>query len=568
MISVFRGLGSPYLPTIKEVEMSNTGITWLHLSDWHEGAEKKLKLGNTYNRDQVRNRLMDDIKKQKRDNPDLNHIDFIIFSGDIAFSGTQDEYEKAEKFFRDVLCAAGFDPNNQEDRKRLFIVPGNHDLERGKFGMLPQDLPKRFTDRDQVPDWLNDEEKRGELLKPFANYKVFATNLTNQQQPDYGYISRLNCEQGGKEVVLLGINSALMAGRKIGKNIDDYGKLIVGEPQITTLLDEVKKNPREDEVRIAVLHHPFEWLAEFDRSSVRNLLIENCHFILCGHQHEQKIYQIQGLEGNYIMIPAGASYENREYHNSYNFVHLDFENQQGKIYLRRWIDDKWNRDDATYKNGEYTFCIPTKKDKSQQVSTANCHQLVQELTEQYKKMDDWKKLHNQWQELCTSLILAQTEISRKEDSNREDSIPFEIFDSLEQNWRLRCNNKLIELLDFYQIHPKIIEEIQVRTQDTKIETARNNLDKQIENINKKIINEHKELTYREHHKNEYQKEVESQLGASLRAKNFQIKNLKSSLQSLLEEVNNFLTYLDLNLQMSIKDFEEKLRDLNRDIIQL
>jgi predicted phosphodiesterase len=399
MISVFRGLGSPYLPTIKEVEMSNTGITWLHLSDWHEGAEKKLKLGNTYDRDQVRNRLMDDIKKQKRDNPDLNHIDFIIFSGDIAFSGTQGEYQKAEKFFREVLFAAGFDPNNQEDRKRLFIVPGNHDLERGKFGMLPQDLPKRFTDRDQVPDWLNDEEKRGELLKPFANYKDFATKWTNQKEPDCGYISRLNCEQSGKEVVLLGINSALMAGRTIDGNIDDYGKLIVGEPQITTLLEEVNGQPKENELRIAVLHHPFEWLAEFDRSSVRNLLIENCHFILCGHQHEQKIYQIQGLEGNYIMIPAGASYENREYHNSYNFVHLDFENQQGKIYLRRWIDDKWKRDDATYNNGEYTFRIPGVGQRRE-----DDPQFLRKLAEKYRELKDWKEQHKNWQALCTDVI--------------------------------------------------------------------------------------------------------------------------------------------------------------------
>ena len=92
------------------------GITWLHLSDWHQQ-------GKDFHQQVIRDALLEDIRNRASINPDLAKIDFLVFSGDVAFSGQAEEYQAAIKFLFDPLLAASkLDPN------RLFIIPGNHDL--------------------------------------------------------------------------------------------------------------------------------------------------------------------------------------------------------------------------------------------------------------------------------------------------------------------------------------------------------------------------------------------------------------------------------------------------------
>lgn len=349
-----------------------TGITWLHLSDWHEGAEDYDQSLVQFDRlSVVLPKLIEDIRNRQEISSELSQVDFIVFSGDVAFSGEKEQYEKAyQHFFEPILKATSL------TKDKLFIVPGNHDLDRKvvKHTDYSAVLKKPFgdgedfkTDEDVKQALTNNEERFNALLKPFSTFKQFLGETTQQNQADYSCFLSLK-DINGRQVALLGINSALMAGREKNSQgeIGDYGKLIVGEPQV----DELIKKAQDFDVRIAVLHHPFEWLTEFDRSEIKKLLTKNCHFILCGHQHESQIYQVQGLEGDYIIIPAGASYVARKYPNGYNFVHLDFNSQRGKIYLRRWSNRQraWMKDEEAYNDGEYTFRLP--KDLSKAATTA------------------------------------------------------------------------------------------------------------------------------------------------------------------------------------------------------
>ena len=56
------------------------GLTWIHLSDWHQGASE-------FDRKVVLDALKNDIKSRTGINQDLAIIDFIVFSGDLAFGG-------------------------------------------------------------------------------------------------------------------------------------------------------------------------------------------------------------------------------------------------------------------------------------------------------------------------------------------------------------------------------------------------------------------------------------------------------------------------------------------------
>jgi len=325
------------------------GMTWLHLSDWHQR-------GKDFDRDVVLDALIEDIRNRTYIHADLAKLDFLIFSGDVAFSGQANEYKKARKYlFAPSLKITGL------NRNRLFIVPGNHDLDREEFNYIPDEIKQPFTTEKQVQTWLTDDKNRNHMLKPFAAYEQFVREYTGQEQPAYSYIRRFLVD--GIRVALLGLNSALMCGRNKHANgeVNDQSHLFVGEPQLYKPLKQVI----QAQVRIAVLHHPFEWLAEFDRDRVENRLRRECHFILCGHQHKPNISVERGMVGDCVIIPAGASYDTRvarnpRHTNSYNFVHLDFEKAQGTIYLRRWSDsrDRWVEDIDSHEGGMVQFPLP------------------------------------------------------------------------------------------------------------------------------------------------------------------------------------------------------------------
>ena len=328
-----------------------SGLTWLHLSDWHQ------RLGE-FDRKVVLDSLLEDIRERTRKvSPDLEHIDLIIFSGDIANKGKKEEYDSVITHLLDPLLEiTGVPPS------RLFIIPGNHDLDRTSFELLPEAILRPFTSTNEVQEWLNNKRKLDRLLEPFQAFTDFVNSYTGRASH---FANVAEFEIAGKRIALLGINSALMCGRNKDPNgeVNDYGYLAIGEPQIHDALKQIA----DFDLRIAVMHHPFQWLSSFERSVIENRLRKNCHFILHGHEHEPNVSVQHGTVGDCIIIPAGASYDRREpeasrYANGYNFVHLDFTTGEGTAYLRKYEDRQgWIKDTGTTGEdtpGTVTFLLP------------------------------------------------------------------------------------------------------------------------------------------------------------------------------------------------------------------
>jgi hypothetical protein len=74
----------------------------------------------------------------------------------LAFSGKQEEYKAAKgEFLERLLEATGLNPD------QLFIVPGNHDLNRDEFKYLPNALLKPLISDSEVQEWMVEERQRG-----------------------------------------------------------------------------------------------------------------------------------------------------------------------------------------------------------------------------------------------------------------------------------------------------------------------------------------------------------------------------------------------------------------------
>jgi formylglycine-generating enzyme required for sulfatase activity/predicted phosphodiesterase len=326
------------------------GITWLHLSDWHQA-------GKDFDRQIVREALLQDIRNRTAISADLEHVDFIVFSGDLAHGGKAGEYEAAFEYLLDpIRQLAGLEP------EQLIVVPGNHDIDRDLLELVPCEIARPFKDRVEVNRWLQQSPRhRSRLLEPFEAFTASVSRHLAPNRSADAHVVRM--EAGRSTIAVLALNSAIMCGRNKDQNgvVNDEKQLVVGEPQVQSVL----KDAEGAQLVIGVLHHPFEWLAPFDRTRVEETMFRRCHFILCGHQHEPKINFISGSDGSYVIVPAGASYDRRDtaetrYMNSYNFVHLDLDAGEGTGYLRRWSDQRgeWIKHEDAVGDGLFHFALP------------------------------------------------------------------------------------------------------------------------------------------------------------------------------------------------------------------
>jgi predicted phosphodiesterase len=300
-------------------------LTWLHLSDWHQK-------GADFDRKVVRDALVRDIQDRRSIDPRLADVAFVVFSGDLAHGGKEKEYAAAREHLLDpVLRTTGVGP------ERLVIVPGNHDMDRDDLELVPAALSEPLSSNEETQKWLTDVKRRSLALEPFSQFRAFVEAYTRQGSPDHANLQRFDVS--GRTVAILGLNSAWMCGRRKDAKgeVDEYGHVVVGEPQIHDALDTM----RGADVRMVVLHHPFSWLAEWERQRVQERIQHSAHFVLMGHQHVPEVQVLRGTGGDCVVIPAGASYDRRTpgdptYANAYNWVHLDLDAGRGTVFLRRW----------------------------------------------------------------------------------------------------------------------------------------------------------------------------------------------------------------------------------------
>jgi 3',5'-cyclic AMP phosphodiesterase CpdA len=325
-------------------------ITWLHLSDLHFRADKL----HRWNEDVVLHALLDDVAQRIKQD-DLRP-DFVVVTGDVAFSGKPAEYNLARTFFDDLLQTTSLGTD------RLFLVPGNHDVDRKRIGVTAELLGPTLSTRDAINKVLDDAATRHTFMKRFEGYAAFVDDYLgsysafNDEAVDvegYFYTQCLNL--AGQQIAILGLNSAWLA--QGGE--EDRNKLVLGERQVRAALDDAK----DADLCIALLHHPFDWLRDFDRADAQALLYDECDFVLHGHMHQVGLLQARTPDSDAFVIAAGACYETRTHTNAYNLVQLDPTTGQGTVYLRTYSDKRggfWTKDTTNYRNvpdGEYCFVL-------------------------------------------------------------------------------------------------------------------------------------------------------------------------------------------------------------------
>jgi predicted MPP superfamily phosphohydrolase len=269
-------------------------VTWLHISDLH------LRGADAYDRDVVLRALVRSVRAFRE--RDRRAPDLIFATGDIAYSGAPGEYLIATGFFDQLLGAAGL------DRARLFVVPGNHDVDR----TLGNQLSRTLYSRGEADSYFDPSIPKLHLTQKLGAFLNWHQTYFNgiRAMPNNSTCGPASAvDVGGHTIGILPINTALFCGAD-----GDHEKLFVGRRCLDPSLEAL--DGLNADLKIALLHHPPEFLSPLERQQIRAGLIDRVDVILTGHLHEAGIVAIDMWTGRNLYCAAGAAYQTRDWPNT------------------------------------------------------------------------------------------------------------------------------------------------------------------------------------------------------------------------------------------------------------
>jgi CheY-like chemotaxis protein/predicted phosphodiesterase len=337
-------------------------FTWLHLSDLHLECTARRE----YQIRQVVAALKDDLERLSEEHPGLEP-NAVFFTGDLTNRAKPDEFSTAlEDCLGPVLEQCGLSSCD------LFLVPGNHDVNRAKTTELDAGIVRGLIGTPQIHAMLTDSNWAGyrqQLLQRMQNYHAGIGSVLGSSFDTESLVwGRALRTKSGNAVGVIGLNSVWTSGSIQGSDgeVDDQGKLVVGKPLIHMALEQMRQECSKPTMCIALMHHPLSWLRDWDQQDAREVLGETCQFCLHGHIHETRVDFIGAPSPTTMLISAGTlskRIEARDVYtclHAYNITRLDLASRSGTIYFRRFdtVRQRYGIDDTSFKgvsNGQYSF---------------------------------------------------------------------------------------------------------------------------------------------------------------------------------------------------------------------
>lgn len=264
-------------------------ILFLHLSDLHiKNSEARSTLH---------------IKKMLDTLRAAGKVDrmIIIFSGDVAFSGSQDQYEVATHIIGTIISTV--------KRERIYngyidiiCVPGNHDVAYENPPRTTQDLNTIYS------EWAYERN----LPKEFEKQKEFF-NFSNK--------SKCFCKPAVFDQKILTYNDFTIEVNMINtavfslKEDEDKGLHYITQSAINTL-----NTPTGADFVISVMHHAPDWYVDDQKNQLEVALFCKSSLLFYGHEHRVGAKSCSFDNKKAAFIHAGGALCNNSDWNNSEFV--------------------------------------------------------------------------------------------------------------------------------------------------------------------------------------------------------------------------------------------------------
>lgn len=306
-------------------------IKIIHISDFHLESEnppnEKIKLVSA---------LAKDIKKYV----DKNTI--LAFTGDMINKGGIDfKTDKSQIFaeFEKILLTPILS-ENPILTNRIFVVPGNHDIARDKIDSISETgLADTLISIKSTNEFIKSNRIKSKHLDQLEDYKnwehQFYSKYSNATLSNFENTFIVSLEDYNVGVTCL--NSSWLCRKKA----DDKENLIIGKCQIENSLETIKNC----DIKLALSHHPIEFLKEFDRDSVKIELFKNYNILFTGHVHELSSSYTQDLYGDIFISIANSTIADNpietKYSNGYTIIEL-YPTEKIKATYRKYVQQHDN----------------------------------------------------------------------------------------------------------------------------------------------------------------------------------------------------------------------------------
>jgi hypothetical protein len=289
--------------------VTTSRVTLVHLSDIHLRAENRLIL----------NRI-DALDAAIRSETGSGEVLVVVVSGDLAFSGSPEEYVLVETLLTSLTQRL----RSWAKSVDVVLVPGNHDCDfRTESRLRPLVLSEIDELLDEIDSDKHDAAAQclcvqqhffefaapylasilGDRLHYRAVYKIGPQLTLRFECLNTAWLSRKQEEQG-----------QIRLPHKIASRIRDNGS--------TTADDFV----------ITVFHHPYGWFDSTNRRQIQAELEKNSDLIITGHEHVPDQYHRITPETSHVQYIEGGVLQGDGPGSSFNIVRLDCDlNEQNFI---------------------------------------------------------------------------------------------------------------------------------------------------------------------------------------------------------------------------------------------
>lgn len=301
----------------------------LHIQEKHDNILKKAKLiaATTF-----------------QDLSSISHL-FIIISGDIAFSGKNDQYQLAIQFFtdiRDEILRELSVPIN------FIIVPGNHDCDFTLDSSARKMIISNFESANplEIDDSIIDICTS--IQKNFFEFRQQLENGNCSEDDLLWRSSRFTIEN--KTISFEAINVSW-----ISKIHENSGSLYFPVEKYSSKKDE------KIDVRILVLHHPLNWFNQSTYRPFRIFVRQLADIVISGHEHQNNVGIIHEAETEEsVFIEGGVlQKDNKSTDSSFNIIKIDLNQGLFSSTFYQWDKSRYvpteNDSWSDYRN------LPTKQ---------------------------------------------------------------------------------------------------------------------------------------------------------------------------------------------------------------
>ena len=344
LLALASPLGAAPTSTLEQAP-SEEPIRFLHISDIHF----RPALVKRYDQDRVLSGLITFLERDRANFP----LDLIFVTGDLAQSGRAEEYTLVSELLRKILEITSV------PRERMFVVPGNHDVDRGVGTWLLRTLTK---DEESIA-FFTDPASREFHGRKMAAYHQEMAKLLGEGRPlglAVGEDAVETIEIKGSRLSVASFNTAWFA-----QGDDDTGKLWLGEPNVERAIGRVADDGAD--LAIALMHHPFDNLHETERDIVERWVDRGFDLVLRGHLHASKTRTIVSQRGGFVEVACPATYQGSPWPNGCFLGEI--RPRARKIRLRPYMytagPDPWVLDPKVFPDDEdsgycHEFKIPPK----------------------------------------------------------------------------------------------------------------------------------------------------------------------------------------------------------------